>query len=82
MSQPMPKPRKYDDALRKLRKYDKRFEEHARRGKGSERMIFHPDIGGRPVSYPVKYHGKPTELRLHRLSAIIRAFGLPDDFFS
>ncbi len=78
----MPKPHKADDVIRKLRKHDKRFEIYTNRGKGSERMIYHPDINGKPESYPFKYHGGGTELAKGTLKAIIRRFNLPNDFFN
>lgn len=75
----MPKPYKYHELERILRKHDSRFEFWARRGKGSERIIYHPDVKGRPESFPVKYHGRGTELRKGVISALIRRFSLPRD---
>ncbi len=72
---------KYRELRKKLAKYDKRFEEHVNRGKGSHRVIFHPDIDGEVAHYPVKYHGENTELGKGYLKAFIRRFNLPDDFF-
>lgn len=77
----MPKPRKYRELVKILRSYDPRFEIWERRGKGSERIIYHPDIGGRPRSFPVKCHGENTELRRGVISAIIRRFDLPKELF-
>jgi len=37
-----------------------RFQEIRTRGKGSERMIYHPDVAGRSESYPIKCHGEGT----------------------
>ncbi len=45
-------------------------------------MIYHPDINGKPESYPFKYHGGGTELAKGTLKAIIRRFNLPNDFFN
>lgn len=73
----MPKPRKFSELIKLLRAHDSRFEIYQKRGKGSERMIYHPDIGGRPQSFPVKCHGEGTELRKGVISAIIRRFKLP-----
>jgi hypothetical protein len=78
----MPSPQKYREVVRTLRAHDKRFQFLERRGKGSERMIYHPDINGRPESFPVKCHGEGTELRPGVLSGIIRRFSLPRDIFS
>ena len=75
----MPKPYKYRQLVRALRDYDRRFEFSRTKGKGSERMIYHTDIDGRPQSFPVKCHGENTELRKGVVSAIIRRFNLPRD---
>ena len=77
----MPRPKKYRDVIKALKRHDKRFEVEINRAKGSERMIFHPDIDGRPESFPVKCHGEGTELRAGILSGIIRRFKLPKDLF-
>ena len=61
--------------------HDPRFQEIRTRGKGSERMIYHPDIAGRSESYPIKCHGEGTEIRKGTLAAIIRRFKLPARFF-
>ena len=73
----MPKPYKFRELVRVLRQYDSRFEIWQSRGKGSERMIYHPDINGRPESFPVKCHGENTELRKGVISGVIRRFNLP-----
>jgi hypothetical protein len=65
-----------------LKEHDGRFIEYINRGKGSERIIYHPDINGRPASHPVKCHGEGTELRPGVLSSLIRRFALPKDVFS
>ena len=73
----MPRPYKYRKLVKILRQHDPRFEFWEKRGKGSERMIYHPDVNGRAESFPVKRHGENTELRLGVISAIIRRFKLP-----
>lgn len=78
----MPRPRTYRDVVRILREHDPRFEFLVNRAKGSERMIYHPDVNGRPASHPVKCHGDGTELRRGVLSSLIRRFALPRDIFS
>ena len=78
----MPRPRTFRDVVRILREHDPRFEFLVNRGKGSERMIYHPDVNGRPASHPVKFHGDGTELRRGVLSSLIRRFALPRDIFS
>ena len=74
----MPRPYKFRDLEKRLRKHDRRFEFWKRRSKGSERMIYHPDIDGSPESFPVKCHGEGQELRRGVISAVIRRFKLPD----
>lgn len=64
-----------------LKDHDPRFEFYSNRGKGSERIIYHPDINGRAASYPVKCHGEGTELRIGVLVSIRRRFNLPKDIF-
>ena len=61
---------KFRDLVKALRKHDPRFEVWVNRGKGSERIIYHPDINGRPESFPVKCHGEGTELRKGVISAL------------
>lgn len=75
----MAKPYKFRKLLKVLRDFDPRFEVYENRGKGSERIIYHPDINGRPESHPVKCHGLNTELRKGVISSIIRRFDLPED---
>ncbi len=75
----MAKPWKYRELVRRLRRHDPRFEFWKSRGKGSERIIYHPDINGRPASFPVQCHGENTELRKGVIAAIVRRFNLPRD---
>lgn len=75
----MVKPHKFRQLVKILREYDSRFEVYENRAKGSERMIYHPDIEGRPESYPIKCHGKNTELSKGMIKSILRRFKLPDD---
>jgi predicted RNA binding protein YcfA (HicA-like mRNA interferase family) len=76
------KPLSYRDVVKILKAHDPRFEFFVNRGKGSERMIYHPDVNGRPASHPVKHHGDGTELRQGVLSSLIRRFALPRNIFS
>ncbi len=73
----MPRTLTFRQVRKRLTKHDRRFEFWERRGKGSHRIIYHPDIDGRPVSFPVKCHGEGTELRRGVLVAITRRFKLP-----
>jgi hypothetical protein len=75
----MAKPYKFRELVQTLRQYDSRFEFSINRAKGSERMIYHPSINGRPAAFPVKCHGENTELRKGVISGIIRRFNLPRD---
>jgi len=77
----VPSPRKYREVLKILRKHDADFAEWVKRGKGSERIIYHPDINGRPESFPIKCHGGGTTIGRGVLSALIRRFDLPRDIF-
>lgn len=70
---------KYRDLIKILQEYDPRFEVSNSRGKGSDRMIFHPDVGGQKRSYPIKCHGEGCELGKGAISALVRRFELPKD---
>src|SRR5205085_1371336 len=76
----VPKPQKPDDVFRILRRHDPRFEIFKNRGKGSHRLIYHPDINGRACSTPMTYH-KGKDVQKGLLKAIIRRFNLPSDIF-
>lgn len=78
----MARPLKYRKVIQLLRAHDPRFEVYVNRGKGSERIIYHPDINGRPESFPIKCHGEGTEIAPGTLSAIIRRFKLRRNIFS
>lgn len=73
----MASPCTFKKLIKKLKKYDSRFLVWENRGKGSERMISHPDINGEKQSIPVKCHGEGTELRRGVISDIIKRFDLP-----
>ncbi len=73
----MAKTYKFRELVKVLRKHDPKFEFQQNRAKGSERMIYHPDINGRPESYPIICHGEGTEIRIGHILAIIRRFRLP-----
>ncbi len=76
----MAKPKKPEEVLRMLAEHDSRFQVYSRRGKGSHRMIEHPDIGGKRASIPLPFH-KGKDVSAGVLNSIIRRFGLPKDFF-
>ncbi|MDP3859024.1 MAG: type II toxin-antitoxin system HicA family toxin [Stagnimonas sp.] len=78
----MPRKRyKYREVLRLLKAYDKRFQEWRERGKGSHRMIYHPDVLGSPASYPIPAHSDGDEINPVYLKGIVRRFNLPAEFF-
>ena len=76
----MPRPKKPQDVIRLLREHDQRFQVIPKRGKGSEVMLYHPDIGGRSQCYPMTFH-KGQDVGKGMLKAIIRRFNLPHDIF-
>jgi predicted RNA binding protein YcfA (HicA-like mRNA interferase family) len=76
----VPKPQKPDDVLRILKNHDPRFVIFKHRGKGPHRMIYHPDVNGKPASTPITYH-KGKDVGKGLLKAIIRRFNLPPDIF-
>ena len=76
----MPKPKRARVVVDILREYDARFQFPKNRAKGSELMIYHPDINGRSQSFPMTNH-KGKDVRKGMLSAIIRRFNLPKDIF-
>ena len=47
----------------------RRFQIFENRGKGSHRMIYHPDIGGRAASMPIPFH-KGNDVRQGILKAL------------
>ena len=70
----------YRELVKRLKKRDKRYCIYANKGKGSHRMIYHPDLDGKEVSCPVPCHASKN-LSKGVLGSIKRAFGLPSDFF-
>lgn len=77
----MPKIYKVRELMQKLKEYDKQFAFAYRRGKGSERMISHPNINGQPKSCPIPCHGEGDDVKRPYYKQIIRRFNLPEDFF-
>jgi predicted RNA binding protein YcfA (HicA-like mRNA interferase family) len=68
------KPLKCRELCKKLRKFG--VQEFRKRGKGSERMLHHPNINGRPVWYPIKCHGEGDELSKHIVRAARERFNI------
>jgi len=76
----VPKPQKPDEVFRILHAHDSQFGFFSNRGKGSHRMIYHPNINGQKRSFPMTYH-KRSDIGKGMLRAIIRRFELPNDIF-
>lgn len=51
----------YRKVVDRLKESDGRFEVFVSRGRGSHRMVSHPNVGGFKKSYPLPYHGDKTE---------------------
>ncbi|MBE2180070.1 MAG: type II toxin-antitoxin system HicA family toxin [Chthoniobacterales bacterium] len=73
----MPKPLTADDVFRRLRDHDSAFVVLIRRGKGSHRLIYHPDTDR---AFTIPYH-KGRTLGKGLLHKLIRRFDLPKDIF-
>jgi predicted RNA binding protein YcfA (HicA-like mRNA interferase family) len=76
----VPRPKRPQDVIEILREHDARFQFFTKRGKGSERMIYHPDVKGRSQCFPLTFH-KGQDVGKGMLKAIIRRFELPSDIF-
>ena len=77
----MAKSLKYSEVVKLLNGRDKQFKIYVKRGKGSHRMIFHPDIDGSKASCPIPFH-KGSDISKKVLKAIIKKFKLPKNFFN
>lgn len=74
------KPLKYRELRKKL--HDLRgVQEKIKRGKGSERMFYHPNINGKPVFYPVKCHGEGDEISKPVVRAARQRFSISIEEF-
>jgi predicted RNA binding protein YcfA (HicA-like mRNA interferase family) len=76
----LPKPLKAQEVWKRLHKHDSRFDILANRGKGSHRIIEHPDIAGKRQCIPLPVH-KGKDVKKGILESIIRRFNLPEDIF-
>lgn len=72
---------KFRELRRKLQRHDKQFKFFENKGKGSHRMIYHPDINGRAVSMPLPCHNEGAEVKKSYYKQIQRRFNLPANFF-
>ncbi len=77
----MARRKKYRDVIKILRQHDAQFQVLAKRGKGSEVILFHPDIAGRKQIFTLTHHSDNDELGVGMLKAVIRRFNLPNDIF-
>jgi predicted RNA binding protein YcfA (HicA-like mRNA interferase family) len=69
----------YRELIAILKDFDAQFVVYVHKGKGSHRMLTHPDVNGRPVSYPLVCHNEGDDIRTPYIVAIIRRFNLPPD---
>jgi hypothetical protein len=81
----VPKPKKPQEVVSILRRHDGRFVIYEDRGKGSHRMIYHPDVAGRPQSFPLTFGFyvltyNATDEKARILKGVAAKFGLPPDF--
>lgn len=73
----MSKPYKFKDLFRILKKYDRRFRMKVKKGKGSHRELYHPDIDGEERGWPLVFHTSNPEFDKNAIAAIKRRFKLP-----
>ncbi len=73
------KPLQYRILRKKLRKFG--VTEDKSRGKGSERILFHPNINGKPKIFTVKCHGEGTELSKNVVRAAREKFNIEIEEF-
>lgn len=69
----------FRQVLSALKAHDGRFD--WRPGRGSHRILFHPDIHGEYRQYPVPCHRESDILKPGYLKSLIARFDLPHDFF-
>lgn len=70
----MPKPKELRKIIKILSKYGVEFS-YSKKGKHSGKFY------KGPLSFPVKAHGKKTEILPYALNGLIRKFDLPEDVF-
>jgi hypothetical protein len=75
------KPLKLREFIKKLKPYGV-VVMSTKRGKGSERILLLPNEPGshKGAQYPIKDHGKDTEISIPVINAILRRFHI-DDFW-
>ena len=60
---------KVREVFKALKRHDDKFQIWDNRGKGSHRVINHPDVNGQEVSYPIKCHKLGADVGRRRLQA-------------
>lgn len=73
------KPLKYRVLRSKLRNFG--VKEDKSRGKGSERILYHPNINGKPKIFTLKCHGEGTELDRNVIKAAREKFNIKIEEF-
>lgn len=74
------KPLTYRELWKKLNKFG--VQQFRKKGKGSHRGLYHPNINGRPVWYIVKCHGEGDELSRSVVRAVRQRFNIKiEDFY-
>jgi len=73
------KPLQYRILRKKLRKFG--VTEDKSRGKGSERILSHPNINGKPKIFTVKCHGEGAELSRNIVRAAREKFNIKIEKF-
>ena len=75
----MPRPLEYREVLKRPRAERKGIQVHARKGKGSHRMLVDPVTGRH---YPLPHHGNDKRrIQPGYLKDLIRLFELPSNIF-
>lgn len=78
-----PKPLKLSDFLKRLRRFGVKAMTNSR-GKGSEIILIRPREPGvmKGPQYPIKNHGKSTEISKPVIAVALRALGIdPEEFW-
>ena len=72
------KPYKLNELLKKLKKYG--IVVMTKRGKGSEVILLKPESQGsqKGPQYPIKNHGRGTEISTQVIDALLRRFNITD----
>lgn len=75
----MPRKLEYREVIRRVRKQRPSIQIKARRGKGSHRMLYDPDL---PAHFPLPHHGNDKRMIMPgMLKDLIRHLELPEDLF-